>query len=90
MRELTLKLEFGFTYGKLEEYLYSLKGVIEVECGEYFYIKYDSSLINIEILKNEILLFLDLLNVPSVNFFDKHFKGEVILRICVVNFVYGK
>ena len=37
--------------------------------------KYDSEIITLKLLKMEILLYLDIINIPSIISFDKHIKN---------------
>jgi len=82
MQELTLTIDYCDYFSKeLEEYLISLKGVIKSKinlANNEINIKYDSKLININILKNEILLFLSLNKIPSIISFDKHSINKTI------------
>lgn len=82
MNELTLKIDYcDFIDNELKEYLISLEGVFESEVDSSLneiYVKYDASLINLEILKYEILAFLSLLKIPSIIGFNKHSKNKVI------------
>lgn len=79
MDELTIIID---TWGhkELKEYLMSLTGILEVVIKDEeqleIYIKYDSNLIKIEIIRMEIFMFLDILQVPSVLAFDKHSTVE--------------
>lgn len=79
MNELTLVID-SWNHKELPEYLLSLKGVLDVQIEDdknlIVYIKYDSLLTSIKLLKTETLLFLDALNVPSIVGFDKHCKNE--------------
>ena len=54
----------------------SLNGILDVIITKQeqleIYIKYDPDLITTKIIKNEILLFLDILKTPSILAFDKH------------------
>ena len=82
MNELTLKIDYcDFLDKELKEYLISLDGVFESEFDSSkneIYVKYDANLINLKILKYEILLFLSLLKIPSIIGFNKHTKSKVI------------
>ena len=77
MNELTIIMD-SWVHKELEEYLLSLKGVLNViiknEKQLEIYIKYDSNFITPKIIKMEILLFLNIKNMPSILSFDKHPK----------------
>ncbi len=79
MNELTMVID-SFGHQELEEYLKSLKGIshVIIKNEEYIeiYLKYNSNLITPKIIKMEILLFLDILKIPSMLAFDKHPKIE--------------
>lgn len=75
MKELTIVIDNWYNTG-LKEHLMSLEGILEVntkieELLE-IYIKYDSNLINLKIIKLEIKAFLNTLKIPSIISFDKH------------------
>lgn len=62
------------------DYMNSIKGIYDVKIdkdNEEIYMIYNSDVISIELLKKEILLFLNLLSVPSINGFDKYFTKEL-------------
>ena len=75
MSELTLLID-NWGHKELKEYLLNLKGIIEVNINNeknlLVYIKYDSNLIKAKIIEMEILLFLDVLKIPSLLAFNKH------------------
>jgi len=75
MVELTIRIDYCGS-DELKEYLMSLNGVLDVVIKSKeqleIYIKYNSNLITQKIIKFEILLFLDILKVPSILAFDKH------------------
>ena len=77
--ELTITLD-SWGHNKLKEYLLSLNGIFDVTIkneGELeIHIKYNSSLTTSKIIKYEILLFLDILKMPSILAFDKHSANE--------------
>ena len=82
MSELTIVIE---DYGdkELKSYLMLLNGIRDVliDYGKVLkiYIKYDANLISMKVIKMEILLFLNLLKVPSILAFDKHAKEETLV-----------
>ena len=82
MKELTLKLDGEF-YKDIKEYISSLNGVLEVKVyaeKNEIYIKYDSTVIGISVLKNEVLLYLNSLRIPSICGFDKHSQNKTKKR----------
>lgn len=86
MKEFTFIIEssnYYNDYSELFDYLYSLNGVEEVTitCEDLLTIdtKYNEKLINDEIIKLEILSFLELNNSPCIYGFDRHSKNDLIL-----------
>lgn len=76
MAELTIIVDY-WKYKELKEYLMSLNGIVNVNLKNNeehleIYVKYDAELITPKIIKFEILLFLDILKIPSIFAFDKH------------------
>ncbi len=75
MGELTIIID-NFSHKELKSYLMSLNGILDVVIKNEklleIYIKYNPKLIKIKTIKMEILLFLQILNVPSIVAFDKH------------------
>lgn len=75
MAELTIIFDC-WGHNELEEYLMSQKGIekIFIKNEEHLEIniKYNPNLITSNIIKKEILLFVDSLNIPSLLAFDKH------------------
>ena len=75
MSELTIIID-NWGHKELKEYLMSLKGILDViiknEEQLEIHIKYNPNLITLKIIKMEILLFLDILKIPSIVSFDKH------------------
>lgn len=80
MSELTLIFDCD-NHKELKEYLVSLNGILEVEITNIddlkIYVKYDSNLINLKTIKMEILLFLDVIKIPSIISFNKHSKNSL-------------
>ena len=77
MNELKLKFENTIFYNGIEDYIGSLKGIKEVKMDKEnneIYVKYDSSIISILVLQNEILLFLNSLRIPAIVGFNKYSK----------------
>ena len=81
MSKLTIIIDH-WGHKELKDYLSSLKGILEViihhENQLEIYIKYDSNLITPKIIKIEILLFLNILKVPSILSFDKHSSTKTL------------
>ena len=78
MDELTLKIDCWINK-EIKDYLLSINGIFEVNINSIeneINIKYNHNLINIKVLINEILLFLDILKTPSIISFDKHSKQK--------------
>lgn len=77
MDELTIVIDAWYN-PELKEYLMSLNGILDVKIKNDkqldIYLKYDRNLITPKIIKMEILLFLDIINIPSILSFDKHPK----------------
>ena len=75
----TLIITFdSWGHKELRKYLMSLKGILDVKVEDddllVIYLKYDCNVITPKMIKNEILLFLDIMKVPSIYSFDKCFK----------------
>lgn len=77
MAKLTIIID-DWGHRELQKYLLSLKGIqtISIKNEELLeiYLKYDSKIISPKIIKKEILLFLNLQNIPSIISFNKHFN----------------
>lgn len=75
MKELTIAIDY-FGHKELKEYLGSLNGILDITIENdnqlKIYIKYNPNLIITKIIKTEILLFLDIMKIPSILSFDKH------------------
>lgn len=88
MSELTIIIDC-WGHKELKQYLMGLNGVIDVNIKDEkqleIYIKYNPDLINLKILKYEILLFLDILKIPSLIAFNKHFKEKMIKDTIIIN-----
>ena len=100
MKELTLKIIncVNNYSNEFYDYLYSLNGVEDViiisdDDFTTIYTKYDEMIINDEIIKYEILTFLDLNNQPVIVSFDRHSKEKLVCKTKVCNdccdFCYG-
>lgn len=88
MNKLTLKIEYSnFLNNDLEDYLLSLQGVtntnVNIDNSE-INVEYDSSIISLKVLKMEILLYLDIVKIPSIISFDKHSKSNIKKDIIVI------
>ena len=99
MKEFSITIQdynYYNDYSELSDYLYSLKGIEEVDIKISDLVtvntKYNENLINDEIIKYEILALLKLLNYPSISTFDRHQNNtlsfEVNYRVCC-EFCYG-
>ena len=88
-------------FSELYDYLYSLNGIEDVVITNDDLItidtKYNDKLINDEIIKLEILTFLNLMNYPCIYGFDRHSKNNLILikkdyqlccEFCFGNIIY--
>jgi len=75
MSELTIIID-NWGHKELKEFLMSLNGILDViiknEEQLEIHIKYNPNLITSKIIRIEILLFLDILKIPSILAFDKH------------------
>jgi len=81
MRELSIKIDcLCCDRDEFIKYFCLLDGIdlcdIDID-NEEIYVRYDSDKTSLEIIKMEILLFLDLLDIPSINGFNKHFGKEL-------------
>lgn len=87
MDELTLRIDYlSGINTELEQYLLNLNGISKVnQSDEIINIKYDSELINIEMIKLEIFLFLELDKTPSLISFDKHAKNKTTKKSILIN-----
>ena len=76
MKKITLKIDYSsFLNNDFKKYINDLKGVKSLELdnqNEKICIEYDSLIIPLNVLKMEILLYLDLEKIPSIMAFDKH------------------
>ena len=81
MSELNIIID-NFGHNELKEYLMSLNGIFDVKItnDEYLdiYLKYDSSLITLNIIKMEIFNFLDIMKNPSMIAFNKYSKYKTL------------
>lgn len=84
MKEFTLIIDnhnYYNDYTELFDYLYSLNGVedVVITCDELLTIntKYDEKIINDEIIKLEILTFLNMTKYPCIYGFDRHSKEKL-------------
>lgn len=88
MSELTIKIEsIDILNKELEEYISSLKGVLEIKINSNenkIYMKYDSKLISIKQLVLEVKLFLYLIKTPSIISFDKHSNQDLVSTLILV------
>lgn len=79
MSKLTLVID-NWSHKELEEYLLSLNGINNVSVQNdkqvVIDILYDDSIIDLNVIKEEIFLFIDANRVLSLIGFDKHFEKE--------------
>ena len=86
MKEFTLVVDGHYNEytNELFEYLYSVNGIkdVVVTSDELLNIdvKYDDKLINDEMIKGEILAFLNMLNYPSIYGFDRHSNKKLVCK----------
>ena len=77
MNGLTLVID-GWNDTELKKYLLTLNGILKFDIKNDnnigIYIKYNPNITSAKIIKMEILLFLDLLKMPSIIGFNKHSK----------------
>ena len=86
MNEVTITFNDAWISTPLEEYISSLKGVLQVSIKsdkEEIYIKYNPQLISIKILKLEILAFMNI-KTPSIIAFNKHSKSNTTETIITI------
>ena len=77
MSKLTIVID-NLGHNELRNYLMSLNGIFDVKIKNIkyleVYLEYDSNLITPNIIKMEILLFLDIFKTPSILSFNKYPK----------------
>lgn len=84
MNKLTLKFDI-ISYNDLINYLKQLDGIKSANINnenDEIYLEYDQSVIPLNILKKHILLYLNVLELPSIISFDKHIdntKKDIIV-----------
>lgn len=80
MDKLTLKIEYSDFLDKfLINYLEKLDGVKAVKINNVeneVYVEYNSNIISPKVLSKETLLYLDLIEIPSIIAFNKHSKCD--------------
>ena len=88
MNEISMKIYcLNCNIDNFLKYMKSVDGIIDVKVdldNEEVYVKYNSDIIGINVLKREVLLFLDLLQVPSIDGYDKYFNKELCKYILVI------
>ena len=81
MNKLTLKIDYSdFLNKDFINYLSTIDGIKLVKIdnlNDEIYIEYDSSVISLKLLKMEILLYLDIVKIPSIIAFNKHDAGNL-------------
>ena len=82
MKELTIIIDDNWANKEFKNYLISLNGILDANIKDTgnlkIDIKYNPNIISEKVIKMEILLFLNLLNIPSILSFDKHSKEKTI------------
>ena len=80
MQKITLKFDYiDFSIEELESYLSLIDGINLVKVNsleDEIYVEYEKNKIGLERIKLEIEFFLDVLNIPSMIFFNKHFETK--------------
>lgn len=80
MNKLTLKIDdTNYLNKDLENYLSTIDGIVFSKVNSdnnEIYVEYDAVAISLKLLKMEILLYLDIMNTPSIVSFDKHTKNN--------------
>ena len=88
MNKLTMNIEYSdFLNKDLVNYLLSLQGVTNANLNidnNVISVEYDSSIISLKVLKTEILLYLDIVKIPSIISFDKHSKNNIKKDVIVI------
>lgn len=78
MNKLMLKFNLGILDNTLTDYLSTINDVSLVEINnDEVYIEFDKNIISFTILKMEVLLYLNILRIPSLIAFDKCSKTNV-------------
>lgn len=81
MQKLTLKIDYSDFFNKdFINYLSTIDGIKLVKMdnmNDEIYIEYDPSIISLKLLKMEILLYLDIVKIPSIIAFNKHDVGNL-------------
>ena len=93
MAKLTLKLDYLID-SELNDYLKEQKGIIATKSFNKDFvgtitIEYNSNLTNVEIITDEILLFLNLTTTPVITYFDKHQNKEQKYDIVIKDLCCG-
>ena len=80
MNKLTIKIEYSiYLNNDLENYLNSIEGIISSKVdneNDSVYIEYDPYIIPLKVLKTELVMYLDIVKVPSILSFDKHTENN--------------
>lgn len=81
MNKLTIKIEYNnLCNEEFQNYLLNLKGIINIindkENNETITIEYNND-ITLYILIKEISLYLDIDNIPSISYFNKHLTSHL-------------
>lgn len=100
MNELTIKIEYYNLWNKeFQNYLLSLKGITNVikigEDYECIKVEYNDD-ITLSIIIKEIQLYLEINNIPSISYFNKHLNSNLeeyiinIKHLCCEYCLYGE
>lgn len=88
MKKLTIQIDHAnYLEDGLKNYLLSLNGTSQVTINKpdnKINITYNPTIINLKLIKLEILLYLKLQNLPSIISFDKHSKKKVSKRMITI------
>ncbi|MCI6265526.1 MAG: hypothetical protein MR598_01605 [Erysipelotrichaceae bacterium] len=88
MKKLTIQIDHAnYLEDGLKNYLQSLNGTSQVTINKFdnkINITYNPTIVNLKLIKLEILLYLKLQNLPSMVSFDKYPKKKVSKRIITI------
>lgn len=88
MKKLTIQIDHAnYLEDGLKNYLQSLNGTSQVTINKFdnkIDITYNPTIVNLKLIKLEILLYLNLQNLPSIISFDKHSKKKVSKRMITI------
>ena len=88
MKKIKIKFDYVLYFDEdFNIYLSNLRGVTSAimdKKNEEIVLEYDSSMISLQILVKEILLYLDLIKVPSIIAFDKYANSHICKDTIVI------